>query len=105
MFEVINELSQSPFGIVVIGLTALTLLLFFLWFGFFVVGLPMGSLISTVKLKLGGRAGGEEKQTLEHEPTIESDLHPVPEAEEGTRPPLEGQSPQYDDKRELEGQA
>ena len=96
MIEVINELTQSPFGIVATGMTGLVLLLFLFWFDFFAVGLPLGSLISAVKLNIERPRKGEEKETLEDEPTIETKLHSMTKEEEGTRPPLERESPDYD---------
>lgn len=74
MLEVINELSQAPFGIVVIELMILVIILFFLWFCFFVVGLPLGALISAIKLMNGKPCESEEKEKTDHESSIDSGL-------------------------------
>lgn len=71
MMEVINSLVQSPFGIVVAMVMGLVLLLFSLWFGFFVVALPVGAVISDIKPAVETPTGKTEKPITTPEPALE----------------------------------
>lgn len=102
MLEITNDLSNSPFGIVVMGLMGMALLLLSLWFSFFAMAMPLGSLISATKLSIGKTHDGEGEKILDSEPAIESEPHLVTGKEEGIETPPEAGTHQFGKKRELE---
>lgn len=102
MLEITNNLSNSPFGIVVMALMGLALLLFSLWFSFFALTMPLGSLISATKSSIGRTHDEKGERISDSESAIESEPHWVTGKEEGIEKPPEAGSHQFGKKRELE---